>query len=121
MIKFLIDEDMHRSIKGVLEAAGFQALDVRDCGLRGKSDKEVFDFAQKSGAVILTGDVGFGNIYRFPLGMHHGIVVAHYPNELSTFEMNKQIFQALEGLTEKDFARNLIILEPGKIRIRKNK
>jgi hypothetical protein len=35
--------------------------------------------------------------------------------------MNKQIFQALEGLTEEDFAGNLIILEPGKIRIRKNK
>jgi len=54
---------MHKSIKGVLEAAGFEALDVRDCGLRGKSDKEIFDFAQKSCAVILTGDAGFGNIY----------------------------------------------------------
>ena len=32
-----------------------------------------------------------------PLGTHYGIVVAHYPNELSTFEMNRQIFQALEG------------------------
>lgn len=121
MIKFLIDEDMQRSIKGVIEEAGFEALDVRDSGLRGKSDKEIFDFAQKSGAVILTGDLGFGNIYQFPLGTHYGIVVAHYPNELSTFEMNRQIFQALEGLTETDFAGNLIILEPGKIRIRKNK
>lgn len=121
MIKFLIDEDMPRSTKGVLEAAGYEALDVRDCGLRGKNDKEIFDFAQQSYATILTGDIGFGNIYQFPLGTHYGIVVAHFPNELSTSEMNRQITKAFEGLAEADFVGNLIILEPGKIRVRKNK
>ena len=43
------------------------------------------------------------------------------PNELSTSEMNRQITKAFESLTEADFVGNLIILEPGRIRVRKNK
>ena len=38
MPRFLIDEDMPRSLAKVLRAKGFEVLDVRDCGLRGRSD-----------------------------------------------------------------------------------
>jgi len=38
MLKFVIDEDMPRSTARVLKANNFDALDVRDYGLRGKDD-----------------------------------------------------------------------------------
>jgi predicted nuclease of predicted toxin-antitoxin system len=68
MLKFFIDEDMPRSTADVLRERGHEALDVRDCGLRGKSDDEVFKFAQKEGAIVLTADLGFGNFLHYPLG-----------------------------------------------------
>jgi len=40
MIKFVIDEDMPRSTARALAERGFECLDIRDYGLRGKSDKE---------------------------------------------------------------------------------
>jgi len=40
MPKFLVDEDMPRSTAKVLRDKGYEALDVCDCGLRGKSDSE---------------------------------------------------------------------------------
>ena len=119
MPKFLVDEDMPRSTSKILSSRGFQVLDVRDCGLRGKSDEEVFKFAQKEGAVILTADLGFGNLLHFPIGSHSGIVIVHFPNEVSTSELNHRINTAFDNLTEEDFKGNLIILEPGKIRIRR--
>jgi predicted nuclease of predicted toxin-antitoxin system len=119
MLKFLIDEDIPRSTAKVLRDRGHKVLDVRDCGLRGEADEEVFKFAQKEKAVILTGDLGFGNLLHFPVGRHSGIVIAHFSSEISTSELNKQIIKAFDTLTEKDFNRNLIILEPGKIRIRR--
>ena len=119
MVKFVVDEDMPRSTAKVLEARGYMAMDVRDCGLRGRSDEDIFQFAQKENAVVLTGDWGFGNILHFPIGSHFGIVIAHFPNEISTSELNKQIMKALNMLTETDFKGNLIIIEPGKIRIRR--
>ena len=73
MLKFLVDEDMPRSTARILRDKGYEALDVRDCGLRGKSDDEVFAFAQRSGAVLITGDAGFGNIMHFPAGSHAGM------------------------------------------------
>jgi predicted nuclease of predicted toxin-antitoxin system len=35
----------------------------------------VYATAQALGAVLVTADKGFGDIRRFPLGTHHGIVV----------------------------------------------
>jgi predicted nuclease of predicted toxin-antitoxin system len=55
MPEFLVDEDMPRSTAKILRDKGYASLDVRDCGLRGKSDAEVFAFAQMNGAVIDTG------------------------------------------------------------------
>lgn len=119
MLKFVIDEDMPRSTAKVLKDRGYEALDVRDLGLRGKSDDEIFKFAQKEKAVILTGDLGFGNILHFPVGSYSGIVIAHFPNEISTPELNNQIIKAFDTFDESDFNGNLIILEPGKVRIRR--
>ncbi|KFD40833.1 hypothetical protein HX99_05430 [Peptococcaceae bacterium SCADC1_2_3] len=119
MLKFVIDEDMPRSKAKILKTKGYETLDVRNCGLRGASDDEVFRFAQKEKAVILTGDLGFGNLLYFPVSSHYGIVITHFPNEISTSELNNQIIKAFDNLIETDFKGNLIILEPGKIRIRR--
>ncbi len=119
MPRFLVDEDMPRSTAKILRERGNEALDVRDCGLRGKSDAEVFAFAQKNETVLITGDMGFANILQFPPGGHAGIVVAHYPNEMSPMEINRQIIFAFDTLNESDFRGNLIMLDPGRMRIRR--
>jgi predicted nuclease of predicted toxin-antitoxin system len=118
-LKFLVDEDLPRSTAQVLKEMGFTALDVRDCGLRGKSDEEIFDYAQKENALILTGDRGFGSILRFKPGTYCGIVVANFPNEISVSELNYHIRIALNKLTDDDLNGNLVIIDLKKIRIRR--
>ena len=102
-----------------LREQGHEALDARDCGLRGKSDDEVFKFAQKEGAIVFTSDLGFGNFLYYPVGSHSGIVIVHFPNEVSTSEMNRQIGSMFEQLSEEDFKGSLVILEPSRIRLRR--
>jgi predicted nuclease of predicted toxin-antitoxin system len=119
MPAFLIDEDLPRSTTRILKEQGHRVFDVRDCGLRGHGDDEIFEFAQREKAAVLTGDLGFGNILRYPIGSHHGVVIAHFPNEISTTELNRHIAAALQGLSETDLSGNLIIIEPGQLRIRK--
>ena len=63
--------------------------------------------------------MGFGNILHFPLGHHFGIVIAHFPNEMTTNEINRKVVERFRELTEDDFKGNLIIIEPDKIRIKK--
>jgi len=49
---------------------------------------------------------------------HYGIVLAHFPNEISTHEINRQLVKSIKEIPE-DFKGNLIIVEPGRVRIRK--
>ena len=119
MPKFVIDEDMPRSTGTILKKYGYVVKDIRDYGLRGAEDNEIFKYAQNEQAVIITGDKGFGNILKFPPGAHFGIIVANFPDEMPTNEINRQLLEDINGLCEDDFKGNLIVIEPMKIRIRK--
>ena len=119
MATIVVDEDMHRSVAEPLKQLGHRVLDVRDHGLRGASDQEVFAFAQRQGAALLTGDLGFANLLAFPLGSHQGIIVARFPHELSTQRINEEILRGLEGIKDEEIEGSLIILEPGRVRMRR--
>jgi predicted nuclease of predicted toxin-antitoxin system len=119
MPKFVIDEDMPRSIEAILKRHGYDVKDIRDHGLRGAEDEKIYEFAQGEEAVVLTDDKDFGNILRFPVGKHFGIVIVHFPNEMPTMEVNRYLLERLNDLSEDDFKGNLIMIEPRKIRIKR--
>ena len=119
MWSFLVDEDMPRSTARVLCQLGFLAEDVRDVGLRGHSDPEVFDYAQVHGRTLITADKGFANVLAFPLGSHSGIIILRLPNELSTDTVNEELRRALADLAGEDLRGLLVIVESGRTRIRR--
>jgi hypothetical protein len=47
-----------------------------------------------------------------------GVVIARFPNELSTKKLNKILVDAIIG-TREDLSGNLIIIEPDRIRIKR--
>jgi predicted nuclease of predicted toxin-antitoxin system len=120
MSRFLIDADLPRSLARQLHAAGFEAEDVRDIGMRKSPDDDIFTYAVSHTFALLSGDLDFGNILRFPLGSHPGIIVARFPNEVPTAKLNAEILQAVQSLSDEDIVGNLIIVEPGRIRLRKH-
>ena len=119
MARFLVDEDLPRSLAPWLNAAGLSAEDVRDRGLRGQPDDDVFRHAVAHGFAVVSGDLGFGNIVRFPLGTHHGIVVARFPNDWPVGALNAAILAGLRGLTDEEITGNLVVIEPGRVRLRR--
>lgn len=121
MWTFLVDEDMPRSTAVALREAGHNALDVRDVGLRGHSDAEVFAFAQSQRAVLVSADKGFADTVTFVPGTHEGLVVLRLPNELPTREVNRQLLRALSDLEGEDLMGMLVIVEAGRVRIRRPK
>jgi len=60
--RFLVDEDLPRSLARDLRAAGLDAQDVRDVGYRGRPDRDAIELAVSEGRVLLTADLGFGNV-----------------------------------------------------------
>lgn len=43
MLKFVIDEDLPRSTGTILRESGYDVLDIRDHGLRGKNDETIYE------------------------------------------------------------------------------
>jgi predicted nuclease of predicted toxin-antitoxin system len=118
-LRFLVDEDLPRSTATVLREAGYDAYDVRELGLSGSTDQEVFEQAQSLSAAVLTGDSDFANILLFPPGTHHGIVVSRIPDELSTDALNRELLAGISQLGENELHGALVIVEVGQIRIRR--
>ena len=110
---------MPRSAAGELRQAGYEAVDVRDIGLRGHDDEEIFAEAQARNAVLVSGDKGFSNTIRFPLGAHAGLVVLRVPSEISTTQVNQELLRALADLRETSLHGCLVIVEVGRTRIRR--
>lgn len=114
----VIDEDLPRSFAQVLTSLGFTVYDIRDHGFKGKSDTEIFKFARLHSAVLFTADLDFGNPILFPRGTHNGIVILRFPNELSVSLVNNQALALLGKLKPEDYRGNLVIVSPGRIRLR---
>ncbi len=120
-MRFLIDEDLPRSVDNLLRQYGHEAIDIRDIGLRGASDADIAAYAQKQRLCILSGDIGFGDIRNYPPKEYFGIVVLRLPtkatsatilNLLKSFLVQTKIVDQLNG--------KLAVIEPSRVRIRKD-
>jgi len=91
---------------------------VKEVGLSGRSDPEIFRWAQTNGAIVVTYDEDFADTRSFPLGSHHGIIrLRVWP---TTIEATKAaIERLLNQVPVQDWAGSLIIIDREKIRLRK--
>ena len=86
---FLVDADLPRSAADVVRRHGYDAVDVRDIGLRHADDSEIASHAQHRQQCLLTGDFDFVFVdawkrdYKrffdvlFPRLRPHGLFLAH--------------------------------------------
>jgi predicted nuclease of predicted toxin-antitoxin system len=119
MARFLVDEDLPRSLAAALRTRGYDATDVRDQGMRGAPDASVFRFAQKRGFVVVTADVEFGNELVYPPATHCGIILARIPGALPASILVETIVAGIDALRAEDLSATVVVLEPGRLRIRR--
>lgn len=117
-LRFLTDEDVPRSTARALRDAGFDALDVRDVGLRGHSDADVYAYAQKDDRILITCDMGFSNILNFPPSKSRGLVVVRIPDSEPIHIFNREVVKTAQDVGER-LLHHLAIVEVGRVRLRK--
>ena len=119
MLRFLVDEDLPRSLARAVLGGGHVATDVRDEGLRGEPDRRIFDVAQKLGLVLLTGDVEFGNELVYPPAGHRGVVLTRFPSHLPVTMLVQHIVAGDEVVANENLDGTIVVIEPGRIRVRR--
>ena len=119
MVRFLINEDLPRSACNLIRRYGYEAIDVRDIGLRGAKDSDIGAYAQREAMCPVTGDFGFADIRNYPPGNYSGLVVLGIPRDATA----SMILHLLDGFLKdakliSELPSKLAIVEPGRVRIR---
>jgi predicted nuclease of predicted toxin-antitoxin system len=86
--------------------------------MRGAKDPVVYAYAQSQQATIITGDKDFSDLRACPPS-HAGIVVVEVPDTLPPDARKRIIVRELGTLAGQSLANTLVIIEPGRVRIRR--
>jgi predicted nuclease of predicted toxin-antitoxin system len=109
-MRFLIDANLPRAAIGTLTARGHQVDFARDIGLAAAPDAQIAERASETGGALLTRDLDFADVRRYPPEQYGGIVVLRVPDHFTAAE----IVAVLERfLAEPRFVENL----PGRLAI----
>lgn len=114
----LLDEDIPTSYGDVFVRLGCTVFTVFDLHLRGAMDDVVFRAAQKRRAILVTADLGFADVHRFPPRRHHGIVVVRLPTVLSVAARQRELARLLQRVPPTQFRRRFTVIAPNLIRFR---
>ena len=118
-MNILVDEDLPRAVVDVLKKLGHEAEHVLDAGLRGAADRLIFASAQERSAVLLTADLDFANIVRFPPGSHSGIVVLRFPDYFRRNDVLELVRRFFRSAAPTSIAGALTVVTPGSYRVRR--
>ncbi len=120
VLHILFDQNIPREITDWLRVRrpGWRVSHVNGVGLTGKSDPEIYRWAQAQQAIVVTFDEDFADARTFPLGTHHGIVrLRVWP---TTVEMTQDALRRLsECVPDTELPGSLIIIDQNRIRLRK--
>ncbi|MBI4434523.1 DUF5615 family PIN-like protein [Candidatus Uhrbacteria bacterium] len=118
-MRVLLDEDIPQAFAEVFARASFEVLDVHQLRLRGAVDAVIFRAAQRHHAILVTGDLGFADIRRFPPRSCAGIIVIRFPNTLTIAVRCRELRRLLRRSTPQQFHRTLTIIAPNLLRFRR--
>ncbi len=113
--RFLLDENLPKSLWKALRAAGYPTARLIDEGLRGRPDSVIFNQVRFR-AIIITRDKDFLKTDLFPIP-HSGIIVVRLPNSTSVSDIVRQVINALDALSGQDLANKVYIIEPNRVHL----
>jgi predicted nuclease of predicted toxin-antitoxin system len=115
--RFKLDENLPRDAQTLLVAAGHDVHSVNDQRLGGGRDPLVLDACLKENRVLITLDLDFSDIRRYPPSSHQGIWVLR-----ATVQSIQGILSMVRGalalVGTEPTAKRLWIVEEGRVRIR---
>ncbi|MBC8231824.1 DUF5615 family PIN-like protein [bacterium] len=116
-MKFKLDENFGTRTQQLFRAAGHDVQTVYDEGLQGSSDQYLYEVCCTEQRCLVTLDLDFADVTRFPPHQSTGIVVIRVPRNPSLSLLERLICQFLQMLNQMSVERQLWIVEVGRIRM----
>lgn len=116
-MRFKVDENLHDDVAAALRNEGHDAQTVYDQGLRGQSDRDIADTCCREQRAVVTLDLDFGDIRRYPPESFPGLIVLRAVNQGRPHVL-WVLSQAFELLGRQPLAGHLWIVSESGVRIR---
>lgn len=116
-MKFKLDENFGTRTSHLFRAAGHDVRTVAEESMAGASDRRLYDLCRAEQRSLVTLDLDFADVLRFPPLQSPGIVVLRVPRNPSIELLEDLVGYFLTEARGESMENNLWIVEPGRIRI----
>ena len=116
-MKFLIDADCHRSIGIALQKDGHQVADIRDLKPN-CPDENIYDLIRLESYLLITRDMDFSNILRYPASSNCGIILLRV-RLMRVDEIILLLRDLLSRVTIQDLQGSITVINKNRYRIHK--
>ncbi len=115
-MKFKLDENIDVRIVEQFHSRGHEAETVRDEGLQGRADEEIFRVCKAEQRTLVTLDLDFSNPFRFPPSSEGGTIIIRAP--VPSLGMIRDLCgAALDHVPRESPLGAIWVVEPGRVRI----
>jgi predicted nuclease of predicted toxin-antitoxin system len=116
-LKWKLDENFGSRTVHVFLQAGEDADNVLQEELSGASDQTIYDVCIREDRCLLTLDIDFADVVRFPPHRTAGIVVLRLPRNPSLSLIESLVRDLVRFQQSQSIRGRLLIVEPGRVRI----
>jgi predicted nuclease of predicted toxin-antitoxin system len=116
-MRFKLDENFGRRTLNIFQAAGHEVRTTLDEGIQGCSDRHLYDICCEERLCLVTLDLDFSDVTRFPPEQGSGIAVIRVPRNPRLAVLEQLIRLLLRMLSRMTIEKNLWIVETSRIRI----
>ncbi|MBI3359525.1 MAG: DUF5615 family PIN-like protein [Chloroflexi bacterium] len=116
-MKFKLDENFGARTQQVFKDASHEVHTVVEESLQGASDEDVYETCRAEQFCLVTLDLDFADVTRFPPDRAGGIAVIRVPRNPSLSLLEQLVRQFLQAVAQMPVATNLWIVEVGRVRV----
>lgn len=113
-----LDENLAAAHARLLRERGYEVDRVQDEGLSGCSDGRLWHQVVKEGRILITLDLDFGDIRRFPPGKHPGLILLR-PKAKGRQAVSAVLLRIVQDHRLEDFRGCLVVADPRRTRVRR--
>jgi len=116
-MKLKLDENLSRHLKPVLIGLGHDVLTAADENLLSHPDTEIAQAAKEEQRMLMTLDVEFADLRKYPPGSHPGVILFR-PLSLSPLSVNSFITDFVRRTDLDKLAACVAVVDPVHVRVR---
>jgi len=115
---FKLDENIPADLLSDLSATGHDAVTCDQEGIGGSEDSAIAAHARDEGRILVTFDLDFSDIRRYPPGAHPGIIILRLRSQ-DILSCRAAFSRVMNLIPEADLRGNVVIVEDTRVRIRR--